>query len=189
MTPTDYPESYEKRTVTKSGMRIVIRPLRADDEARLEALFYALSPKTIYFRFFTRLKTLSPEMLHKLIDVDHERDVALVAAEGKGVQGRILGVFRLMCSRDGKSAEFSIVVGDPWQGQGVGARLFQYGLAIAEMRGVEFVWGLALAENRVMLALARKMGFTTHWNDDAGAYEMDLDLSGRGRMAERGRMD
>jgi hypothetical protein len=40
-----------------------------------------------------------------------------------------------------------------------------------------------------MLALARKMGFTTHWNDDAGAYEMDLDLTDRGRMAERGRMD
>jgi len=28
-----------------------------------------------------------------------------------------------------------------------------------------------------MLALARKMGFTTQWNDDARAYEMDLDLT------------
>jgi acetyltransferase len=83
-----------------------------------------------------------------------------------------------MCTPDGKQAEFSIVVGDPWQGQGVGARLFQYGLAIARVRGVDFVWGLALSENRIMLALARKMGFTIQWNDDARAYEMDLDLKG-----------
>jgi acetyltransferase len=83
-----------------------------------------------------------------------------------------------MCSLDRRQAEFSILVGDPWQGQGVGARLFQYGLSIARARGIEFVWGLALSENRVMLALAKKMGFTTHWNDDAGAYEMDLHLKG-----------
>ena len=178
MTPINYPDHYRQRTITKSGLRIVIRALTAEDGPRLEKLFYSLSPKTIYFRFFSRLKTLSPEMLHQLMDVDHERDIALVASQGKGDDEKILGVFRLMCSPDRKQAEFSIVVGDPWQGQGVGARLFQYGLASATVRRGEFVWGLALAENRVMLALAKKMGFTTHWNDDAGAYEMDLDLKG-----------
>ena len=177
MTPKTYPGHYKQRTITKSGLRIVIRPLGTDDESKLEALFQTFSLKTIYFRFFVRSKTLSPEMLRQLMDVDHGRDIALVALEKKGREERILGEFRLMCSPDGQSAEFSIVVGDPWQGQGVGARLFQYGLTIARVRGVEFVWGLALAENRVMLALARKMGFTTQWNDDAQAYEMDLDLT------------
>jgi acetyltransferase len=178
MTPTNYPDHYRQRTITKSGLRIVIRALGTADGPRLEKLFYSLSPKTVYFRFFSRLKTLSPEMLHRLVDVDHERDIALVASRGKGGGEAILGVFRLMCGPDRKQAEFSIVVGDPWQGQGVGARLFQYGLAIARARGIQFVWGLALSENRVMLALAKKMGFTTHWNDDAGAYEMDLNLKG-----------
>jgi acetyltransferase len=179
MTPKNYPDHYRQRTITKSGLRIVIRALGVEDGPRMEELFHALSPKTIYFRFFARLKALSPEMLRRLIEVDHERDIVLVASQGKEDREKILGVFRLMCSADRKQAEFSIVVGDPWQGQGVGARLFQYGLAIARERGVAFVWGLALAENRVMLALAGKMGFKTHWNDDAGAYEMDLDLKGR----------
>ncbi len=50
-------------------------------------------------------------------------------------------------------------MGDPWQGNGVGVALMEHLIGIARERGVESIWGLVLAENTHMLALARKLGF------------------------------
>lgn len=61
-------------------------------------------------------------------------------------------------------------------GKGVGARLFQYGLFFAKARGIESIWGMALAENTIMRRLARKMGFTVTWDGDMGAYELRMQL-------------
>ena len=115
-------------------------------------------------------------MLSKLMRFDYSRDVVLVATQTSKEGDKILGVFRLMCGPDGKRGEFSLVVGDPWHGMGVGARLFQYGLAMAEKRGIESVLGFVLPENTTMIAMARKLGFNTKWDSDAGAYELRKDL-------------
>ncbi len=170
------PDKYEISTITKGGLKVSIRPLRADDAPLLEALFDILSPRTIYFRFFMRLKKPSKEMLAKLMQIDHDRDAVLVATDIKEGRERILGVFRLMCYPDRKEGEFSLLVGDPWQGKGVGAKLLEHGLYIAKERGVELVLGMALPENKTMLALARKKGFAVRWDSDACAYNMIIDL-------------
>ena len=68
------------------------------------------------------------------------------------------------------------MVGDPWQGKGVGAALFQQGCSLAKERGIESVWGTVLAENNTVLALARKLGFTIRWDADARAYDLRIDL-------------
>ena len=115
-------------------------------------------------------------MLSKLMRFDYSRDVVLVATQTSKEGDKILGIFRLLCGPDGKRGEFSLVVGDPWQGMGVGARLFQYGLATAKKRGIESVLGLVLPENTTMIALARKLGFNTKWDSDSGAYELRKDL-------------
>ncbi|MBN1843387.1 MAG: GNAT family N-acetyltransferase [Deltaproteobacteria bacterium] len=171
------PDQYEISTITKGGLEVFIRPIRADDTPLLEALFDALSPKSVYFRFFMRIKRPSKEMLAKLMEIDHGRDAVLIATEQKEGRERILGVFRLMCYPDRKEGEFSLLVGDPWQGKGVGAKLLEHGLSIAKKRGMESVFGMALPENKTMLALARKRGFAITWDSDVCAYEMTINLT------------
>jgi acetyltransferase len=122
------------------------------------------------------VKAPSEEALAKLTQVDHDRHVVLVAAQTSAAGEKILGVFRLMCDRDGNEGELAIVVGDPWQGKGVGAKLFQYGLSIAKERGIESLFGTVLAENTTVLALARRLGLTIKWDSDARSYDIRLDL-------------
>jgi acetyltransferase len=172
----DYPDKYEVSTTTKAGLDIIIRPMKADDAPRLKALFYSLSPRSVYFRFFTQLHDPSDEMFQKLAQVDHDRHVVLVATQGSEEDQRILGVFRLMCDPYGKQAEMAVVVGDPWQGKGVGSKLFEYGFTIAKQRGIESVVGMALPENKTILKLARRVGFSLDWNSDDHAYDMSMDL-------------
>ena len=122
-------------------------------------LFRVLSPRSIYYRFFRPLKEIPPDLLVRFTQIDYDRDVALVAIDQSSGTDRMLGVSRLMGDPDGSEAEFAVLVGDPWQGKGIGAALLESCLTIARERGVRSIWGIALTENTQMLALGRKLGF------------------------------
>ncbi len=51
------------------------------------------------------------------------------------------------------------LIGDAWQGKGIGANLLQKCLLIAEKRGFKCIHGVVLRENTHMLALGKKLGF------------------------------
>jgi acetyltransferase len=142
----------------------------------LEDLFHTLSWESRYHRFFTPLKSLSPEVLASFTQIDYDRDMALVALDQGGSSDKILGVARIMTTPGGTDPEFAVTVGDPWQGQGVGACLMDRLLAIARDRGLEYIWGIVLAENTQMLAMARKFGFTVKRAPGGREYELRIDL-------------
>jgi acetyltransferase len=88
----------------------------------------------------------------------------------------MLGVARVIGKPDGDEGEFAVLVGDPWQGRGVGAELLKRCLRIVKERGMQSVWGTALSENKQMLKLARKIGFKISQSSGGNEYEMTLDL-------------
>jgi acetyltransferase len=172
-----YPEQYESREVTAAGLDVFIRPIKPEDAPLLIDLFDTLSPTSIYYRFFGPLKALPHSMLVRFTQVDYDREIDLVAleelAEGKE---RMLATARVISDPDGKRAEFAILVGDPWQGKGVGARLLEKCLSIAKERGIETVWGVVLRENTGMIALGRKLGFKASRTVAPGEFELTIEL-------------
>jgi acetyltransferase len=117
-------------------------------------------------------------MLTRFTQIDYDRDIVVVAIKQTSGAEMILGVVRLMSEPDVTSAEFAITVGDAWQKMGVGAALLEYSIHIARERGVQFIWGMVLPENKGMLALARSHGFTVKKIDDSQDYEVRIDLTG-----------
>lgn len=122
------------------------------------------------------LKTLPHSMLARFTQIDYDREIALVAMEEKDGREQMLGVARIITLRDMKSGEFAVLVGDPWQGKGIGAILLMRCLNLARERGLETVCGEVLAENTQMLALGRKLGFKTRKIPESTEYEMYIDL-------------
>ena len=172
-----YPEQYESAEVTSGGLSVLVRPIKPEDAPLLVDLFNTLSRTSIYYRFFGALKALPHSLLVRFTQVDYDRAIDLVAMEEDGEGGeRMLGAARVFTDPDGKRAEFAILVGDPWQGRGVGARLLEKSLRIAKERGVETVWGTVLRENKGMLSLARRLGFRISWSEDPGEMELNIDL-------------
>ncbi len=172
-----YPGELESRETTSSGLPIFIRPIRPEDAPLLVKLFDTLSPTSIYYRFFGHLKSLPHSMLVRFTQVDYDREIDLVALDdGDKLEERMLGAARVFTDPDGKCAEFAILVGDPWHGQGVGARLLEKSLRVAKGRGIEKVWGTVLQENEGMLALARKLGFKISKSKAPGEMEITIDL-------------
>ncbi len=173
-----YPEQYEMETTTSGEVNIFVRPIKPEDAPLLVELFNTLSSRSIYYRFFGPMKRLPPDMLARFTQIDYDRDMALVvfAVEDGKVLGKILGVSRLFRDSDGKIAEFSVVVSDPWQGKGIGAALMEKLIGIAKEQGVEYLWGVVLAENTQMLALGKSLGFTISRAGLSNQYKLGIDL-------------
>jgi acetyltransferase len=151
-----YPAQYEMSETTKGGVHIFIRPIKPEDEPLLAEFFKTLSSESVYMRFFSPMKSIPHAMMARFTQIDYDRDMALVAMGHDQPKEEILGVARLMSKPGGIEPEFSVVVSDVWQGKGIGAALMAKLMAIAKEKGMTSVWGLILAENTQMLALARK---------------------------------
>ncbi|TKB07948.1 bifunctional acetate--CoA ligase family protein/GNAT family N-acetyltransferase [Desulforhopalus sp. IMCC35007] len=172
-----YPRENEYHLECNSHIHLFIRPVRPEDTSLFLNLFKVLSPTTIYFRFFGALKALSPEMLCRFTQIDYDREIALVAIDEDSTVDRILGVARIIGDPDGEEGEFAVLIGDAWQGQGIGASLLQKVLLIALKRNFKTIHGIVLQENTHMLALGKKLGFTVSRGKDAGEYQLHIDLS------------
>jgi acetyltransferase len=171
-----YPAHYETTQETRSGLKIRIRPIRPEDAELFVELFKILSPTTIYYRFFRYMKSLTPEMLARLTQIDYDREMALVAIDQGAGQEKMLGAARIIADPDGRKAEFSVLVGDPWQGKGIGAKLLEHLLHIARQRKIEHIWGCVLKENVTMQRLGRKVGFAMRFNREEDVYDLTIDL-------------
>ncbi len=171
-----YPEEEESHMVSVDGRRIFIRPVKPEDAPLFTALFKVLSPTTIYYRFFGALKELDPEMLARFTQIDYDREIALVALDEDTDENtgtvNMLGVARIIGDPDGRTGEFAVLVGDAWQGRGIGSNLLEKCLSIAEKQGYKTVHGIVLRENRNMLSLGKKLGFSIGRDADVGENEL-----------------
>ncbi|MDK9708050.1 MAG: GNAT family N-acetyltransferase [Desulforhopalus sp.] len=171
-----YPAQYELCTTARDGRHLLIRPIQPEDAGLFVELFKTLSPTSVYYRFFRHMKELSAEMLAMLTQIDYDRHMALVALDVSSTPEKMLGVARIITDPTGEHAEFSIMVGDPWQGQGVGAQLLLNLLKAAKQQGMERIWGTVLPENTHMQRLGKKCGFTIKYNNEEGAFDLTIDL-------------
>jgi acetyltransferase len=171
-----YPNQYEATARTKGGLELLIRPIKPEDAPLLVDLFNTLSKQSIYYRFFSPLKSLPPDMLARFTQLDYDRDMALVAFDKTHPEEKMLGVARFVGHPGKENGEIAVAVGDPWQGKGVGVVLMKRLMMIAKEQGMASLGGPVLEENTHMLALARKLGFGVSRLPGEGAYEIKMDL-------------
>ena len=132
------------------GEVIEIRPARMDDEERIRCFLAGLSTRTQTQRFFTGVNRPSASMVRTLLAVDERRDALLA------VRGELLVGHAMSYRGEGTDVEIAVVVGDEWQGQGLGARLVRRLLHRASAGGARTLGMDVLGDNRKVLAMIRR---------------------------------
>lgn len=171
-----YPGHYEKKVITRTDLEVFIRPIKLEDAPLLLDLFNSLSTRTKYYRFFSPLEVLPQDMLIRFTHIDYRRDMALVALNKTGPEGKMLAVARFISKPGQSDTEFAVVVRDVWQGRGVGRVLLENLVVFARDRKIESMSGYVLAENIHMLSLARKLGFELSKMPGKDQYFVKIDL-------------
>lgn len=154
-----YPEEFVRRVQLKDGSEALLRPIKPEDEPMWHALLQRCSPETIHQRFRYMFKATTHEMATRFCFIDYDREMAIVAERAGPGPRELLGVGRLVADAEHTSAEFAILVGDPWQGIGVGSQLTDYCLEISRTWGIRRVQAQTATDNQRMLAMFRHRGF------------------------------
>lgn len=159
-----YPKRYERLWTLKDGRIVLLRPIKPEDEPLWLDMFRYLSQESVYQRFFTVIKDTPHEQMVRYCNIDYAREMSIVAELSEGNVRRIIGVASLVIdgrrSRDGyREGEIAVIVADPWQGLGLGTKLVDYILEIAEDMNVKVVNAVMLANNARIIDLMKRMGF------------------------------
>jgi acetyltransferase len=154
-----YPNQYESHWLLRDGTPILLRPMKPEDEPLVFDFLNKCSDETIYFRYFRLIKHWTHEMLIRFTQNDYDRELGLMAIAQPPSPEAMLGVSRLVMDADRQKGEFAVIVGDPWQGKGLGPKLLEQLIAVARDQGLKLLYGDVLAQNKPMLEMAKKAGF------------------------------
>jgi acetyltransferase len=172
---TPYPSQYESYHTLKDGTVVLLRPIRPEDEPLILELFNTFSQKSIINRFFHFLKVSTHEQVVRFTQIDYNREVAIIAVCQPPGRERILGIGQVLFEPRGEKSEFAVIVGDPWQGKGLGRILIDSCISIAKEKGARFLWGDVIPENRPMINLFKRTGFKIERRENSFYAELRLD--------------
>ena len=147
-----------------------IRPIAATDLTALKTFLSELSPGTLYFRFGRMSMPIwSENDWQALCEPEPTRSAHFVATQVIG-PGRyaVVGMARLVLDADSldESAEFSLVVADQLQHQGIGRELMHALVGEAIRRGLSSIYGDVLPSNTTMLSFCKGLGFVSRPSPD-----------------------
>ena len=74
--------------------KVVLRPIRPEDEPLWAEMIGSLSEATAEYRFFGPVKQITKSMMVRYCHIDYDREMAIVAVR-TGKQPKMLGVARL----------------------------------------------------------------------------------------------
>lgn len=132
------------------GTAVEIRPARPDDEEGIRRFIGGLSSRTQARRFFAGMSRPSASFVRTLLAVDERRDALLA------VHGNLLVGHAMSYRGEETDVEIAVVVGDEWQGMGLGSRLVRTLMRRAETRGARTVGMDVLGDNRKVLSMVRR---------------------------------
>jgi acetyltransferase len=156
-----YPEHFTRRRQLRDGSEVLLRPIRPEDEPLWHRLIASSSTESIRFRFRSIFKHSDHQMAVKHCMIDYERELALVVESGSGDDRQLIGVAQLITDLNHHTAEYAVIVPDPWQGKGVGALLLDYCLEVAARWGIAEVIAETDPANVRMLSMFRRRGFSS----------------------------
>ncbi len=167
-----YPEDLERSRTTKTGLTVLLRPVKLSDEPLLKDFFYSLSNDSMYRRFISTRTDMHHDRLQPFVVIDYTKEMVILAVLPHEEKELIVGMAQYLIDQTTHTAEVAFVVRDDYQGKGIGAVLLSYVTYIAKKQGLLGFTAAVLTENRQMLQLFEKMGFNIEKRSDGGMYEL-----------------
>jgi len=152
-----YPSQWQRHLVLKDGWRILVRPMRPDDEPALHDFLQRVTKEDLRLRFFAAMKEFSHPFIARLTQIDYARAMAFIAFDEQTSEP--VGVVRIHSDSIYESGEYAILLRSDLKGRGLGWALMQLIIEYARSEGLKNVEGQVLRENTVMLKMCRALGF------------------------------
>jgi acetyltransferase len=171
-----YPEELVRYGRTSDYATVTLRAVRAEDEPLWHELVASSSEESIRFRFRSLLKRTTHQMAVAQCVIDYERNICIVAETEARGKRELVGIAHLLADPNHETAEFAVLVPDPWQGKKIGGMLLDYCMDLAGTWGITKIVAETDPQNTRMLDTFKKRGFRyeVHLDDDVVLLERDV---------------
>jgi acyl-CoA hydrolase/GNAT superfamily N-acetyltransferase len=170
-------EGYKSTFKLKNGKTAEFRPLLPSDEIGYRNFFYSLQEKTIYMRFFYRMRSFSHEVVQKhWSSVDYRNNMSIIGLVQKEGHKEIIAIGTYAYSRE-QVAEIAFVVREDYQSMGIASYLLAVLEQIAKENNYTRFLASVLRENSAMIQVFKKRYPNLKISGQSGSevlVEMDL---------------
>jgi acetyltransferase len=175
-----YPAHYTKHCVLKNGTKVVLRPIRPEDEPMMIRFHLTLMDSSVYLRYFHMIhldQRIAHERLTRQCFIDYDREIALVAQFSDPTRPReIMGVARMKKLHGVNEAEIAAIVSDPCHNSGLGTQLVRSLVEIARQEKLDRLVAVMLAENLAMQHVLKNAGFVMQYSPEDQLVQAELRL-------------
>jgi ribosomal protein S18 acetylase RimI-like enzyme len=156
---------------------VCFRHVRPDDETFISAAIHTVSRETLLHRFFSPIRTVSPDLLRRLLAIDRVKETCVVGLVAEKGTTRIICGARYVRLPKPAAAEIAFTVHDDFQRRGLGTFLLRLLLRLARQDGIRWFEADVMVSNVGMLRLLRRSApppAKKHCAGDVYHFEMDL---------------
>ncbi len=161
-----YPESLIKTDTLIDGTKVLLRPIKPEDEPLWMDLLASCSKESIYQRFRYDFYFDAHEIATQFCVIDYDREIAIVAEVEENGKKEIIGVGRLIADPDVETMEYAVLITDNWQKKELGNILTEYCIEIAKKNGIKRLFAETTKNNKPMISVFRKLNFKIQFNED-----------------------
>jgi acetyltransferase len=171
-----YPEEYVRLIKLKDGTKLLLRPIKPEDEPLWLAMIGRCSKDSLYSRFRYFFHWQSHEAATRYCYNDYDREIAIVAELSDENSRKLLGVGRLIADPDHETVEYAILIEDTWQKKDLGNLLTDYCLEIARSWNLKRFTAQTTTDNKRMISVFRKRGFDVRINEKDSTVDVSKEL-------------
>ncbi len=154
-----YPEDMVSRVVLPDGSACLLRPIKPEDEPLgWSSSAAARRTRSICASAASRPGPATKRRSVTATSTTTGRWPSWPKSRRRG-DAALLGIGRLAADPMRESAEYAVLVGDPWQDRGLGGVLTDHCLAIARGWGLRRITAVTTTNNPRMIAVFEKRGF------------------------------
>ncbi len=180
--PVDWVENREFGNST-----CMIRPIRADDERKLQEFFYSHEPETIYQRYFHAKSQLGHQEAAMACSVDYKNRMAFGVFERADREAeRIVAIGRYELNNRTNIADTAFIVHEDFRGLGIGSHLLEKIIDYAKAQGIAGIRSEFLPTNKVAKDIHERLGHSLEWDEEDHVYRVFTRFE-RPRRPRRGR--
>jgi len=171
-------ENYKSALQLGNGRTLEFRPLLPSDEFAYRNFFYSLQEKSIYYRFFHKMKIFSHEVAQRhWSNVDYRKNMSVIGLVQRGGHKEIMAIGSY-AQAENRLAEVAFVVREDFQGMGVASYLLKVLEQIAAENDYTGFTAAVLAENVAMMRVfKRRYPNAAVHRQDGGEFGLQMDFA------------
>lgn len=169
-----YPAQWEISQVFGRDVRVFFRPAKPTDERALKEFFYSLPKEESYIRFLSTMKVFPHYDVQRMVNIDYEREMCLLAFAGENEAQRIIAIGTYYLDEDLKNGEIDFAVHPEYARLGIASFLVQNLSRIAKNKDVRMLKAYITAGNERVFGVFQKLGYVVESSFDGNLYEIRL---------------